>query len=110
MVNFNFEYNKKKISLDAIECKTFFAKASGLMFRNKSKPLLFVFKNSCMEAIHSFFCVPFIVIWFNEGKIIDYKFVKTWKPYILPKKSFDKFLEIPINSVDFPRIKNILGL
>jgi len=110
MVNFSFQYKNKRFDIDVKECRTFLQKGTGLMFRKKSKSLLFIFNKKTREGIHSFFCIDFIVIWFDEGKIVDFKLVKSWKPYILPKKSFNKFIEIPLNSKDFPRIKSNLNL
>lgn len=110
MVKFSFKSNKNRISIDVRECKNFFSKMSGLMFRTKSKPLLFIFKSKNKSAIHSFFCVPFIIIWFNRDKIVDFKFVKPFKLYVVPKNKFDQFLEIPINSIYFSRIKKTFGL
>ena len=82
-------------------CNNIFSQARGLMFRKKSLPLLFIFKNAKKRAIHSLFCVPFRAIWFNKGIIVDEKFVKPWKLYIKPKKEFDKLLEIPEGDVTF---------
>ena len=110
MVKFNFEYRGKKFNLDIFECKNVFHKMSGLMFRKKSKSLLFIFNKKTRESIHSFFCVPFVAIWFNEGKIVDVKLVKPWKPYIVPGKDFDRLLEIPMSSKDFLRIKSSFNL
>ena len=67
------------------------------MFRSREKApsLLFDFEGPSREILHSLFVFfPFVVIWFDENKIVDIKFVKPWKLYIVPKKSFDKFLEI----------------
>jgi uncharacterized membrane protein (UPF0127 family) len=110
MVNFSFKHKNKGFNLNVRECRTFFSKMFGLMFRKKSKSLLFIFNGQTREGIHSFFCVPFVAIWFNEDKIIDVKLVKPWRPYIVPGKSFDKFLEIPINDKNFSRIKSIFNL
>jgi len=110
MVKFNFEYKKKKFSLDVLERRSILEKMHGLMFKKKSKPLLFIFNKEVKEPIHSFFCVPFIAIWFNNDKIVDFKFVLPFKPYIVPKKCFNKFLEIPINNKDFSMIKSVFGL
>lgn len=115
-----FKYKEKKISIEVEECKNIFSRTLGLMFRRKSKPLLFIFKNKNRRAIHSFFCVPFIVIWFDgtknfskknsgasktksfEGeKIIDIKYVRPWRMHIKPQKKFDKFLEIPVGNKEF---------
>lgn len=101
MVKFNFIYKKKKISIDVNECRSIFSKARGLMFKKKSKPLLFVYDYKTSEAIHSFFCLPFVAIWLDDEKIIDIKYVKPWRIYIKPSKKFDKLLEIPVGNKEF---------
>jgi uncharacterized membrane protein (UPF0127 family) len=108
MVNFNFKLKNKKFSMDVFECKNIFQKASGLMFRKKSKPLLFIFNKSVSESIHSFFCFPFIGIWFNRNEIVDIKYVRPWKINIKPLKKFDKLLEIPRNSRYFNSIELLI--
>jgi len=101
VVNFNFEFKGKKFSLDVEECKTLFEKTKGLMFRKKSKPLLFYFNKETREPIHSFFCKPFFAIWFNKNKIVDAKFVKSWKVSVKPLEKFDRLLEIPSSDKNF---------
>ena len=108
MVKFIFKYKKKKFNIDVCECRTVFQKMSGLMFRKKSPALLFIFNKKNNSAIHSFFCVEFITIWFNKGKIIDIKLVKPWKISIKPIGKFDKFLEIPSNKKDFNDIRLLI--
>jgi len=71
------------------------------MFRKKSKPLLFIFKTAKKRAIHSFFCKPFIAVWFNGKEIIDVKLIKNWRVFIKPDKRFDRLLEIPSSDVIF---------
>jgi uncharacterized membrane protein (UPF0127 family) len=101
-MNFKFKYKKRSIQLKNVkECKSIFSKATGLMFRKHSKPLLFYFNQSCREPIHSFFCVPFVAVWFNKNKIIDAKIVFPGKPFIRPLKKFDQLLEIPVNDKQF---------
>ncbi|MEK6936170.1 MAG: hypothetical protein AABW67_05260, partial [Nanoarchaeota archaeon] len=73
---FQFNYKNKKISLKVNICDNIFSQARGLMFRKKSLPLLFIFKTTKKRAIHSFFCKPFIVIWFNQDKIIEIKTIR----------------------------------
>jgi uncharacterized membrane protein (UPF0127 family) len=87
--------------IEAKVCNNIFQQARGLMFKKNSKPLLFVFKNSKKRAIHSFFCKPFIAIWFNNNKIVDLKLVKSNKFSIKPKEKFNKLLEIPNNDIIF---------
>lgn len=102
-MRFSFDYQRNKIDLDVEECRNVFQKMQGLMFRRKSKPLLFVFKNRKIRAIHSFFCKPFIAIWFDENRIVDSKLVKSWRVSVKPKKKFDKLLEIPSSDKNFFR-------
>lgn len=97
-------FKKIKIKGKSIEvkiCDDILSQARGLMFKKKSKPLLFIFKNKKRRAIHSFFCVPFIAIWFDDKKIIEIRNVKPWVFSIKPKAKFDKLLEIPSNDVTF---------
>ena len=108
MVNFSFKYKNKKFNIDVKECRTVFQKMSGLMFRKKSSALLFIFNKLVNEPIHSFFCVEFIAIWFNKGKIIDIKLVKPWKISIKPTGKFDKFLEIPSNNKNFDTLRLLI--
>jgi len=100
-MKFNFIYKNKKFSLDVEVCDDVLSQARGLMFKKNSAPLLFIFKNLKRRAIHSFFCLPFIAIWFNAGKIVDVKFINPWRFSIKPKEKFDKLLEIPSNDLTF---------
>jgi uncharacterized membrane protein (UPF0127 family) len=103
-MKFKFNYHGKNIEMDVDVCDNIFSKAMGLMFKKKSKPLLFVFKRQTDEAIHSFFCVPFIAIWFLNNKIVDEKIVNPWEISIKPKTKFDVLLEIPKNDNKFLEI------
>lgn len=100
-MKFNFKYKKRKFRLDVCVCDNILSQARGLIFKKNSKSLLFVFKNKKIRAIHSFFCLPFIAIWFDEDKIVDVKLINSWKFSIKPKEKFDKLLEIPSNNVTF---------
>lgn len=97
----NFIYKNRKFSLDAEVCDNILSQARGLMLKKNSKPLLFIFKKARRRAIHSFFCLPFTAIWFNENEIIDVKSVNPWRFSIKPKEKFDKLLEIPSNDISF---------
>jgi len=97
MVKFKFKYKGKDFELDVEKCKNIFSKIKGLMFRKKSKPLLFYFRKSRKWRIHSFFCLPFFAIWFDGERVVDERFVKPWIFWIQPKEKFDKLLEIPSN-------------
>ncbi|MBR9706059.1 hypothetical protein GOV14_03430 [Candidatus Pacearchaeota archaeon] len=95
MVIFKFRHKSAEFSLNVFECKTILQKASGLMFRRKSGSLLFHFKKYTREPIHSFFCVPFLAIWFCDEKIVDFRYVKPWQLSVRSRKKFNKLLEIP---------------
>lgn len=107
MVKFNFSYKRKEFNIDVKECNGI-NQGIGLMFKKKSKPLLFNFKKPVGISIHSFFCVAFIAIWFNGNKIVDVKYVPPWKIGIKPIRPFDKFIEIPINDKNFNSIKLLI--
>src|SRR3989344_6651664 len=100
-MKFKFNYKGKQVEMNVKFCDNVFLKASGLMFRRKSEPLLFVFNKKGRRAIHSFFCKPFYAIWFNESKIIDEKLINKWVLNIKPKEKFDKLLEVPSNYREF---------
>ena len=100
-MKFKFKYFEDEMIMDVNVCRTLWQKASGLMFRKKSPSLLFDFGKLCSEPIHSFFCVPFIAIWFDGDKIVDVKKVMPWKFSIKPVRKFDKLLEIPSNQKIF---------
>ena len=93
-MKFNFKYQGREKEVDVRVLKSVFSQARGLMFKEKSKPLLFVFKSKKKRAIHSFFCKPFIAIWFDGERIIDVKKVKPWRFSIKPAEKFDKLLEV----------------
>ncbi|MDD5193023.1 MAG: DUF192 domain-containing protein [Candidatus Nanoarchaeia archaeon] len=108
MAQFNFNYKGKNFNIDAEICDNYFSRARGIMFRKKSKPLLFLFDKLNRQAIHSFFCIPFIAIWFDEKKIIDIRYVKPWKISLKPKEKFNKLLEIPEGDVNFGLLKVLI--
>ena len=98
------KFKKIKIKgriIDVKVLKNIFSQARGLMFRSKSKSLLFVFHNKKRRAIHSFFCKPFIAIWLDGERIVEIKKVMPWKISIKPAEKFDRLLEIPSNDVTF---------
>lgn len=98
MKQFYFFFRGKKISLPVEECKTLFQKGTGLMFRKDNQALLFVFRKKTRAAIHSFFCQPFIAVWFYNDKIVDMKKINSWQFFIRPKRKFNKLLEIPLTN------------
>lgn len=103
---FKINVNGIKLKISDYEiCDSFLSQTRGLMFRKKSKPLLFVWKNPTRISIHSFFVFfPFLAVWYSRGKIIEIKLVKPWTFAVTPKVKFDKLLEIPIHSSE---IRNI---
>jgi uncharacterized membrane protein (UPF0127 family) len=103
-MKFNFRIKGKRYDIEVKVCENMFQKMSGLMFRKRSKPLLFVYDKLTYEPIHSFFCVKFVIIWFNGDDIVDMKLVRPWKLSVLPKNKFDKFLEIPKNDINYSRM------
>ena len=87
--------NNKPHRIKAKPLTTIIQKATGLMFRRQSPPLLFVFNKTKTLTIHSLFCKPFKAIWldnkFHATKITD---VKKWKLNISGKGKY--LLEIPL--------------
>ncbi|VVB78426.1 Uncharacterised protein [uncultured archaeon] len=108
MVKFSFNYLGKSFNIEAKECRSFLSQGTGLMFRKKSKPLLFLFNKKNRNSIHSFFCSDFIIVWFDGNTLIDIKYVKPWKINIKPIKRFDKFLEIPETDINFKKLKLLI--
>ena len=104
VIKFGFKLKGNKFELEVKECNSILLKASGLMFKKKSKPLLFIFKKPTKTSIHSFFCKPFVAIWFRDGKIIDVNIIKRQMASITPKEKYDKLLEIPSSSNHFNEI------
>lgn len=100
-MKFKFIYKNKKRIIYVKILRDIFQQARGLMFKKKSKPLLFIFKNKKRRAIHSFFCKPFVAIWFDDDEIVDVKIIKKHKFSIKPEKEFNKLLEIPRSDVIF---------
>jgi len=88
----------KEIIIQDIEEVKGIKKFIGLMFKPKeTNPLFFSFNSPGKYSIHSFFCNPFLALWFNDRKIVEHKFIESWK-VIKPKKKFDKLIEIPFNN------------
>lgn len=91
-------YSDKEIEI--IECKRFFSRLKGFMFKkNISHALLF---NKC-NSIHTFFMKENIdVIMCNRDNVILYYFNNLSKSkVILPKKNVYKTIELPVNFFDF---------
>ncbi len=72
----------------------FLKKTLGLMFMNKNN-LLFLFKNKKRKriAIHTFFCEPLYLYFFNEKKeLIEKVYLKPFRIYF-PKKKWKYLIE-----------------
>lgn len=93
-------FGRKKIPIEAHKLG-WLGKSTGLMFsrRERARILLFKFNKPVRMAIHSFFVFfPFIAVWIDDnGKIIEIKTVKSFLPYICPKKDFVSLVEIPLS-------------
>ena len=85
---------------DLKKCNAF-NKFAGLMFkrREKANALLFDFVKEGRHAIHSFFVFfPFLALWLDgNNNIVEYKIVYPFVALVMPKKSFSKLIEIPLN-------------
>ncbi len=99
----NFKGNKIEFEVEKAKG---IKKFTGLMFKNSETKAL-LFEN--IKAIHSFFCPNFLAIWLdNKNKVIEFKIVKPWNPLILPKKAFNRLIEMPLNKRYSKVIKSFL--
>jgi len=99
--DFTFKIKSEEFTIKVKPCNTILSKTTGLMFRKNSPPLLFTFKKPTNQPIHSFFCLPFIAIWFLENKVTELRHIKPNQLSIKPKQKFTRLLEIPSNNKDF---------
>ena len=86
--------------IEIIECKSFFSRLKGFMFKDKiENALLF---NRC-NSIHTFFMRENIdVIMCNRDNLILYYFNDLPKnKIIMPKKNVYKTIELPVNFFEF---------
>ena len=99
-MDYKFQYKHSKITIgDIKECRSFFSKVRGLMFRRKLQNLVFVFKKPVKIRIHSFFVKhKFLAIWLRKCKVVDAKIIEPWCPWVMPRERFDTLLEIPFES------------
>jgi len=97
-------YKNKKIEIDNITKCSLWRKFRGLMFTDKTtNPLLFEFKNARRRAIHSLFVsYPFLAIWLEKNKILEYKIISPNNFSIVSKKPFTKLIEVPLNNKNIP--------
>jgi len=96
-MKFNFNYENKEYRIECLDCKSFFMKARGLMFRKASKPLLFRFNTLGIHKIHSYFCQPFHAIWFNHGDVVGDTIIQKKGVVAFPNSPADTLLELPLD-------------
>ena len=80
----------------------------GIMFKPPLKrPLLFVFdKPQKKITIHSFFCLPFDIVYLNERTEVV-KAIKEVEPFVIipPETRIKWIIEMPAGEIDRRRIK-----
>lgn len=106
---FKFKLKKELFEINAKECSSFWSKLSGLMFKYKSPCLLFIFNRNKNLCIHSFFCKPFIAIWFDSDKKIT-KILNISKSGINFCGIGKYLLEIPQSDENYLKMTKILKL
>lgn len=95
--------NNRVISIKVENCG-FLGKVRGLMFRRKSKNLLF---DNFSGAIHSWFVFfPFVAVWLDDkNRVLEAEIIKPFRNYVKPEKKFGKLIEVPLEGnkelVDF---------
>ena len=105
------KFENKKISI-LVKKVSSIGKIFGLMFKTKeTENLLFEFEKETKMKIHSFFVFfPFLAIWTNKkNEVVHFKFVKPFNPRVKLKKSFQKLIEIPLNSKNKKIINYFVG-
>lgn len=107
--SFRFYFKEKEISLNVKECRSFWSKLSGLMFKKKSMPLLFIFNSDKLLCIHSFFCKPFLAIWVNSKmEITQANKILPWRTNFCGKGRY--LVEIIQSDENYLKMTKILNL
>ena len=111
-MKFFLRYKNKKIKVNLKTCNLF-GMFRGLMFRRREKApmlLLFNFKKSLRMKIHSYFVFfDFVAVWLDDkNNVLEIKKVKPFRFLVLPKKPFNKLIEIPF-SKRYEKIIKILN-
>lgn len=104
-------HHKKRISIP-VKKISFFEKLFGLMFRrNTTQNLLFEFSVPVHLAIHSWFVFfPFLIIWLDKkNQVLEWRVVQPFSTAVWPKKTYQKFIEIPLNASNRRVIKFFVG-
>ncbi len=99
--------NNRVISINVENCG-FLGKVRGLMFRRKSKNLLF---DNFSGAIHSWFVFfPFVAVWLDDkNRVLEIKMVKPFTFHIKSKKHYTKLIEVPINEGNKELVDFLVG-
>jgi uncharacterized membrane protein (UPF0127 family) len=104
-------YSGKKHFNLKVKKLSYFNRILGLMFKSKnSEILLFDFGKNVKIPIHSLFVFfPFLAVWLDDkNKIIEKRVVKPFCLSVLPKRSFFKLVEIPINDKNKELVHKLL--
>jgi uncharacterized membrane protein (UPF0127 family) len=106
---FEFYIKEKKIKLRVKICKSILSKFLGLMFKIKSKSLLFIFNKEKKLSIHSFFCQPFVAIWISSnGKATKIAKISKWMANFSGHGRF--LLEIPKSDENYYLMTKMINL
>ncbi len=110
-MNIKIKFKNKKITLKEIIIAWNYLKIRGLMFRKKEKAPILLFEMQKPASIHSFFVFfPFIVLWLNnKNKVVDYRIIRPFSPYINTTHKFSKIIEIPISRRYYDRVNFLVG-
>src|SRR3989344_4382742 len=95
-----FFYSRRKFSVEAVKTG-FFRRGLGLMFRtSRTKNLLFnISSESASRLLTAWFVFfPFLVLWINGNKVVDFRFVQPFEAFIDTTKGFSSIIELPLNS------------
>jgi len=104
--------NRKIIAKEIIECKSFFSKLRGLMFRRKfpCDGLIFYLDEETVAgaSLHMLFVFfPMDVLWLDsEWRVVDLREgVAPFTPFIAPKKAAKYVVELPEGKIVGSRTK-----
>ena len=82
----------------------FFRRGLGLMFRiSRTDNLLFdISSKSASKLLTAWFVFfPFLVLWINGNKVVDFRFVRPFEAFIDTTKGFSSIIELPLNKKNF---------
>src|SRR3989344_3891295 len=100
-----YRENGKTKMIKVLECKNLISKATGLMFKKSSPPLLFIFQRQRPITIHSFFCKPFRAMWLDKNmNVLKSLDIYTSRLFINGTGMF--LLEIPLYKKTDGKVKN----